>query len=153
MAKVNSTNPSTSFSKRFDLMLAGLEELETWLFDTFRLGLASLEQQAPSFWTDIAARMVDAKLGGIAKRIKRIGFLIGNEHKWYEKVLAELGNLYLLINAIRRIEDLPLPLQKDILNIAGVNTRKEDLLQDGQAIKDVWTVSYTHLTLPTILLV
>ena len=79
-------------------------------------------------------------MGGIAKRIKRIGFLVGNEHKWYEKVLAELGNLYLLINAIRRIEDLPLPLQKDILNIAGVTTRKEDLVQDGQAIKDVWMI-------------
>jgi len=140
MAKSNPTNPSTPFSKRFDLMSAGLEELETWLLDTFRQGLASLEQQAPSFWTDIAARMVDAKLGGIARRLKRIGLLIGNEDKWYEKVLAELGNLYLLINAVRRIEDLPLPLQKDILSIAGVNTRKEDLLKEGHAIKDVWMI-------------
>jgi len=140
MAKVNSTNPSTPFSKRFDLMSAGLEELETWLLDTFRQGLASLEQQAPSFWTDIAARMVDAKLGGIARRLKRLGLLIGNEDKWYEKVLAELGNLYLLIQAFQRIEELPIPLQKDLLSIAGVNTRKEELLQEGLSIKDVWMI-------------
>lgn len=136
----NSNAPSTSFSKRFDLMSAGLEELETWLLDTFRQGLASLEQQAPSFWTEIAARMVDAKLGGIAKRLKRLGQLVGNEDKWYEKVLAELGSLYLLTKAFRRIEQLPIPLQKDVLSIAGINTRKEELLQEGLSIKDVWMI-------------
>ena len=140
MAKVNAPTPSNSSSKRFDLMSAGLEELRTWLLDTFRQGLASLEQQPTTFWSDIAARMVDAKLGGIARRLRRIGLLIGNHDKWYEKVLAELGNLYLLIEAFQRFDDLPTPLQKDLLTIVGVNTRKEDLLQDGLSVKDVWMI-------------
>jgi len=129
-----------NFSKRLDQMIAGLDELENWLLDTLRQGIAALEQQPYIFWKEMAARMYDAKLGTIGKRIKRIPVLIGTEETWPEKVLIELTAYYLLIRGLRKMDELPLNIQQDLLTIAGVSTRKEDLFQYGQIVKDTWMI-------------
>lgn len=129
-----------NFSKRLLQMEAGLNELETWLQDTLRLGLASLEQQPYSFWQEIAARMVDAKLGGIGKRIRQMQFLVGSQDNWPEKVASELGNYQLFLKGMRRMEQLPLNVQQDLLTYAGVTTRKETLFEHGQLVRDYWMV-------------
>ncbi|MEM1124645.1 MAG: SWIM zinc finger family protein, partial [Bacteroidota bacterium] len=129
-----------NFSKRLDQMVAGLNELENWLMDTLRQGIAALEQQPSAFWQDISARMYDAKLGAIGKRIKRLPLLIGTEEQWPDKVLSELTAFYLLVRGLRKMEELPLNIQRDLLTHAGVNTRKEELFQYGQAVKDTWMI-------------
>ena len=143
MDKTNlSTQQSSSFSKRLDQMSSGLEELENWLQDTLRQGLASLESQ-PDFWKDISARMVDAKLGAIGRRLKVLRLSIGQTDNWYEQVTAELGNIYLLLRALRNIHQLSPALQQDVLTMAGVTTRKEDLYKNGVLIQDVWMILAT----------
>lgn len=129
-----------NFSKRLEQMIAGLDELENWLLDTLRQGIAALEQQPYSFWKEVAARMYDAKLGAIGKRIKGIPVLIGTDDTWPEKVLIELTAFYLLIRGLRKMEELPLNIQQDLLGVAGVSTRKEELFQYGQIVKDTWMV-------------
>lgn len=129
-----------NFSKRLNQMIAGLDELENWLLDTLRQGIAALEQQPYSFWKEMAARMYDAKLGPIGKRIKGISVLIGIDDDWPEKVLIELTSYYLLIRGLRKMEELPLNIQQDLLAVAGVTTRKEELFQYGQIVKDTWMV-------------
>ncbi len=129
-----------NFSKRLKQMSAGLEELENWILDTLRQGIASLEQQPLSFWKEISSRMVDAKLGGIGRRIRAIPSLINASKKWPDKVLEELASYYLLIRGMRKLEELPLDLQQDLLAYAGVNTRKEELFQYGQLLHDTWMV-------------
>jgi len=121
-------------------MVAGLDELEHWLLDTLRQGIATLEQQPYTFWKEMAARMHDAKLGAIGKRIKGIPALIGTDDTWPEKVLIELTAFYLLIRGLRKMEELPLNIQQDLLAVAGVTTRKEDLFQYGQIVKDTWMI-------------
>ena len=56
--------------KRRELMSRGVEELKTWLLDMLREGLAALASAPPDYWESLAARMVDAKLGSIARRIR-----------------------------------------------------------------------------------
>ncbi|MEM6316660.1 MAG: hypothetical protein AAF960_03265 [Bacteroidota bacterium] len=129
-----------AFSKRLAQMMAGLIELENWLHDTLRQGLAVLEQQSYSYWKDISARMYDAKLGAIGKRLQAIPLLIGAGDKWPNQVLAELTSFYLLIRGLRKMEELPLNIQQDLLTVAGVTTRKDDLFQYGQTVKDTWMV-------------
>ena len=129
-----------NFSKRLDQMVAGLDELENWLLDTLRQGIAALEQQPYAFWKEMAARMYDAKLGAIGKRIKGIPVLIGTSDTWPEKILIELTAFYLLIRGLRKMEELPLNIQQDLLAVAGVATRKEELFQYGQIVKDTWMV-------------
>jgi len=129
-----------TFSKRLDQMVAGLDELENWLLDTLRQGIASLEQQPYIYWKEMAARLYDAKLGAIGKRIKGIPILIGTAETWPQKVLIELTAFYLLIRGLRKMEELPLNIQQDLLAVAGVTTRKEELFQYGQIVKDTWMV-------------
>ena len=138
----SSTNQSSSFSKRLDQMSSGLEELENWLQDTLRQGLASLEQQ-PDFWKNISARMVDAKLGAVGRRLKTIRLLIGQQENWYEQVTQELGNIYLLIRALKNIDQLAPPLQRDVLTMSGVTVRKNELEKEGMSVTDVWMILAT----------
>lgn len=125
--------------KRMFQMAAGLAELESWLLDLFRQGLATLEGQATSYFNDLASRMVDAKLGTLARRIRQLPLLM-KDAAWHEKILAELGEIYLLLRAFQRLDTLPEPLQDDLLSLAGVSLKKEDLLaQTG--IEDHWLVA------------
>lgn len=125
--------------KRMFQMAAGLAELESWLLDLFRQGLATLEGQASSYFNDLAARMVDAKLGTLARRIRQLPVLM-TETNWHEKLLAEIGDIYLLLRAFQKLDTLPEPLQDDLLSLAGVNLKKEDLLtQTG--VPDNWLVA------------
>ncbi len=125
--------------KRILQMSAGLAKLESWLLDLFRQGLATLEGQATSYFNDLAARMVDAKLGTLARRIRQMPLLM-SEANWHEKILAELGEIYLLLRAFQRLETLPEPLQDDLLSLAGVNFKKEDILS-LEAVADNWLVA------------
>ncbi len=125
--------------KRMFQMAAGLAELESWLTDLFRQGLASLEGQAAGYWHDLAARMVDAKLGTLARRIRQLPHLM-SQADWHEKILSELGDIYLMVKAFQRMEHLPDSLQDDLLGLAGVNFKKEDILAQS-GISDTWLVA------------
>lgn len=125
--------------KRMFQMAAGLAELESWLLDLFRQGLATLEGQASSYFNDLAARMVDAKLGTLARRIRQLPALMAHTD-WHGKMLAEIGDIYLLLRAFQQLDTLPEPLQDDLLALAGVNLKKEEVLaQTG--LSDHWLVA------------
>ncbi|MBK8568042.1 MAG: hypothetical protein IPN76_33205 [Saprospiraceae bacterium] len=125
--------------KRMSQMAAGLAELEGWLLDLFRQGLATLEGQAGSYFNDLAARMVDAKLGTLARRIRQLPMLMA-EADWHEKLLAEIGDIYLLLRAFQRLDTLPEPMQDDLLSLAGVNLKKEDVLSQT-GVQDNWLLA------------
>ena len=52
-------------------MTAGLDELERWLGDLVRQGLAGARRQPYAFWDAMAARLVDAQMPGLAERVAR----------------------------------------------------------------------------------
>lgn len=120
-------------------MQQGASELSGWLRDLAHHGLAGAQQQAPKFWDDIARRMVDAKLGGLARRIRLIKGLL-REDNWPERVLAELALLHLAAEGFQRCEALPDGLWADLLQFAGLNLKKEDVLQTGPVLDDCWQV-------------
>jgi hypothetical protein len=129
--------------KRMEQMVSGLAELEMWLADLFRQGLATLEGQAADYWQELSSRMVDAKLGTLARRIRQLPSLMdsGNtDGNWHENILEELGDIYLLAKGFQRLEHLPEPLQDDLLSLTGVNFKKEDLLT-LPGMEDVWLVA------------
>ncbi len=126
-------------SKRLYQMAAGLAELENWLTDLFRQGLATLEGHSHEYWQSLAARMVDAKLGGVARRIRQLPLLM-TEEDWHEKLLGELGDIYLMVKGFQNMETLPEPLQDDLLSLAGVNFKKAEVLE-GDSLHDTWLVA------------
>ena len=125
--------------KRLTQMVAGLEDLEVWLTDTIREGLAATERHGHDFWHDISARMVDAKLGGLRSKIESMQLLQSGKTDWVEKMLTQLANLYLVGRGFKNLDNLPEPLQEELLSVAGIKIKKEEILQ-LQGIEDEWQV-------------
>jgi hypothetical protein len=125
--------------KRLELMQNGVDELETWLCDLIEQGLANLQNAPANFWDEFAARMVDSKLGAVARRIRLFKNLmaVANRH---EKLLGELGELYLFVQAFRRIEEMPPPLRQELLTFGGVTVKKDEVLQNV-GVGDRWLVT------------
>ncbi|HAO32751.1 MAG TPA: SWIM zinc finger domain-containing protein [Candidatus Competibacter sp.] len=124
---------------RLKQMEAGLAELERWLGDRLRQGLAQLPAQ-PELWEALATRMVDAKLPGIAYRLRRIGGWVNRGEHWASRVLGGLGQLQILIDAFRRLDTLSVPVQADLRNALGVTVDRETVLKSGERILDDWLV-------------
>lgn len=126
-------------NKRLLQMETGLDDLEVWLNDTIRQGLASTERQGYDFWHDISSRMVDAKLGGLGKKIEAMQLLQGGKIDWVDKMLSQMTDLYLVAKGFRNLEKLPPLLQQELLSVAGINTKKDEVLaQEGTS--DEWMV-------------
>jgi SWIM zinc finger len=131
---------SKNWSERLDLMRDGVDDLQNRLLDILREGLAALEQAPPQYFQDFAARMVDAKLGGLSKRIKSwAAFKTNYPEDWYERLLEEMGSLYLMTKAFKNFERLNDDLQNEIMAQMGVSIKKEDLLSQN-GLTDDWLV-------------
>ncbi len=133
--------PSGSLSRlgsRLSLMAAGVDELDQWLQDLARQGISSLGHQPEAFWERIAARMVDAKMGSIGRRLRGMPQVV-EQPGWQHRVQALVAELYLFVQAFRQIASLSIPMQEEVLAYAGVNQKKEELLA-GEGVMDNWLV-------------
>lgn len=125
--------------KRLVLMDEGVEELDKWLRDLIRQGLAGLESQPAAFWQQPAARMTDCKLGAIGRRIRALPALF-QQADWPDRLLAELGSLYLFVRAWQRREQLSSEQQLELQQLAGLSLRKEEVLATGTVVSGHWLV-------------
>ena len=126
-------------NKRLQRMQDGLQDLEIWMSDIMRQGLASLEKDAYKTCEDIAKRMQDAQLKGVANRLRELPMMIGYSDNWIERVLAALGEIYLFAQAFKRIDTLPKDFQDQLKIEGGINVKKEELA-DKEKVKDEWLV-------------
>jgi hypothetical protein len=126
--------------ERVGRMLAGLTELDRWLDDRMRTGLADPALAKYATWDELAARLVDAQAGSLANRIRRLAGLVGASPDWHGDVLAELGLLHLLAQAGRRLGSLPGPLADAVATTVGWQVRQADVLA-GVPDTDTWVVA------------
>jgi SWIM zinc finger len=118
---------------------AGLKELETWMSDLVRQGLAGAQSRPNSFWESTAARMIDAQAPGIARRVRELSGIPASGEGWPERLLEQLGRLHLLREGFQRMETLPVELQSDIRTVIGW-TQQQDELPGKAGVKDEWLV-------------
>ena len=87
----------------------GLAELDRWLCDQVRQGLAASQKAGYGHWDDIAARMVDAQAPGPAERLRALASVPHSGAGWDGRLLEEYALLRLLTVAYRRQAELPPP--------------------------------------------
>ena len=121
-------------------MREGLVELDRWLEDRIRTGLADPSLARYATWDDLAARLVDARAGALANRIRRLAGLVGSDPDWHARVLAEIGVLHLLAQAGQRLPDLPGALADSVATATGWQVRQADVLA-GVPDTDHWIVA------------
>jgi hypothetical protein len=114
----------------------GLAELDRWLGDQVRAGLATLPRAGYAHFDAVAARMVDAQAPGIASTLRSIpGELVGAD--WPQRALHALGGLRLLIAAHARLDQLPDDLAATVRSRVGYPTSKDDVLR-RPGVGDRW---------------
>lgn len=125
--------------KRESRVEAGLVQLEGWLADIVAQGLATARSQSPQFWSQMAARLVDAQAPGLARRVGELSELAVSGEDWQSRLLAGMARLQLLIDAYRRIEKLPAAFAAEVRTLVGWTQAQETLLQ-RPGVRDRWQV-------------
>ncbi|MBP0001249.1 MAG: SWIM zinc finger family protein [Cyanobacteria bacterium SID2] len=132
-------NATTKIDRRTANVNAGMEALSLWLRDLMREGLASVQGKTDAYWETVAARMVDAQAPGMAKQIRSMARIPYTGEGWHERLLEQLGLLWLVVEGYQRIDRLPPAMQAEIRTQIGWTQRQETLLQrDGEI--DRWRV-------------
>ena len=126
--------------QRESRVASGLAELDRWLGDQVRQGLAASQQAGYAHWDDIAARMVDAQAPGLAERLRALASVPHSGAGWDGRLLEEYALLHLLAVAYRRQAELPPPLRATVRSRIGFSLRQADVLAGGQPIRDHWQV-------------
>jgi hypothetical protein len=118
---------------------AGLDELDQWLGDQIRTGLSGLDRSGHAPLEVIAARMVDAQAPGVAGRLRRLPAVLASGEGWHGRLLEQYALLRLLVQAHRRLAELPAPLAAAVRTHIGYPTSRDDVLA-GPPVRDTWAV-------------
>jgi hypothetical protein len=124
-------------------VLEALDELDQWIGDQVRRGLAHFPAVAREQCRAAARRLADGKAAGLANRVDGLPVeLFGAPERERGELLLEwLGGLHLLIEAYRRQDTLPSGLRHEVRRLIGWTVKREELLTDPEAIRltSVWT--------------
>ena len=115
---------------------AGLTEMDRWLRDLVRAGLADAPAKPYKFWDAQAARLVDSQAPGAARLVRA---LAGASTGEADRLLERLGRLHLLAEGWRNVGALPDETQADMRAALGFTVREEDVLA-GPPVRDLWLV-------------
>lgn len=118
---------------------AGVAELERWLADLVRQGLAAARAQPYRFWDAMAARLVDAQAPGLAGRVRRLAGVAASGEGWQERLLADLGLLHLAVRGWQRRDTLDEASRADLRAVVGWPVPAEEVLA-GPTVRDRWVV-------------
>ncbi len=121
---------------RAERVAGGLDELDRWLHDQIRGGLAGLERAGYGPFETIAARMVDAQAPGVASLLRSLPGEIAGEG-WPARLLDQFGLLHLLIQAHRSLDRLEPGLASTVRSRIGYPVAKDDVISRPGAL-DHW---------------
>ena len=125
--------------QRAERVAAGMAELRQWLDDQVRHGLAGATHGGHRPFETMAARLVDAQAPTAASAVRRIGGYAGIGRQWADRMLGDLGLLWLLVTAWERLGALPSPVAATVRARIGFPVGTEEVLA-GPRTRDRWQV-------------
>ena len=127
-------------AERTKRVSAGVQELERWLHDLVRQGLATVQQRPANFFENCAARMVDAQAPGAARLLREMASVPATGDGWHSRLLERAGRLHLLIEGFKRVDSLPPPVAADVRAQIGFTQNQDDVLRSADPVRDTWQV-------------
>jgi len=126
-------------AKREDRVRAGLAELQVWLSDLARQGLAHAKQQPSQFYDGMAARMIDAQAPGVARRLRELPAIFASGDGWADRALEEAGALQLLLQGFANLEALSDPMKATVRSAIGWTVAEQELIE-APTVRDRWQI-------------
>jgi hypothetical protein len=123
---------------RWKRIEAGGAELQRWMADQLRHGLARFGEAQRKDGAAMAARMIDAQAPGLAQQLhETLEALAGGRHG---EAVERFGLLQLLIDGIARHATLAPARRVDLRSALGWPHEKDEVLASGETIADRWLV-------------
>jgi hypothetical protein len=140
-AQLSAKNKAKTQDDRLANAQSGAAELDLWLKDLLRNGFISIPEKGVSYFEKTAARMVDAKAGGLANFVRgfnKINYYNGTT--WQSDVLEQAAKTYLTLEAFKNLENLDPTVSDDIKSLIGWSAKQKELLEDATAenLTDNW---------------
>ncbi len=139
---MNISVPLSASEKRAALreaqVASGVQDAMLWLEDILRTGVIAARSQSYSYWDAQAARLVDAKAPGLARRVRQLPQILASA-QWQERSLPALSRLYLMLCAYTQQDALSVPARADLRAAIGWTVEQASLLQT-QGQRDHWQV-------------
>ena len=110
--------------ERLNRAANGFEDLEAWLLDTLRRGLATALSEDPDFYKNIAARLADASMRGMSRNFRMLEDISETQADWATQTLAVLADAALALHAFRNRDRLPENLIPDLETYIGIAIKK-----------------------------
>jgi SWIM zinc finger len=126
-------------TRRAERVATGLAELDRWLADQLRGGLAGASRLGYDQWDVMGARLIDAQAPGAARLVRNLAGYAGDP----ARLLAELGLLRLLTAGFTQLDRLPLELAGTLRQRAGMPVSAEEVLA-GPPVRDRWQILGVH---------
>jgi len=126
--------------ERLERARNGFDDLEAWLSDTVRRGLATVVSEEPAAFEQLAARAADASMTGLSRNLRLLSNIPPNTPDWTTQVTDALAQVYLSVRAFRKRDLLPEALLYDLQNFIGISIKKEEVLASGERVHDTWAV-------------
>jgi hypothetical protein len=131
----NKDAQSKTAERRAVRVEGGLAELDRWLTDQVRQGIAGATRAGYEHWDTMAARLVDAQAPALASSVRRLASVATAP----DRLLTELSLIRLLVTAHRRAGELPPGLAATVRTRIGFPVATEQVL-NGPRLRDRWAV-------------
>ncbi|MCJ2137010.1 SWIM zinc finger domain-containing protein [Methylobacterium sp. J-026] len=141
---VDATAQDRRRQARAEKVSAALDELDLWLRDLMRRGLAAARAEPYAFWDRMAGRLVDGQAPGLARRVRALPGLAAAGSRpgaaAPETALAlGIGRLALLVRAAQRLDALAPEQAAGVRGAIGFPV-SADALAARAGVPDEWAV-------------
>jgi hypothetical protein len=120
----------------------GCADLERWLEDLVRQGLATARERPASAWEGQARRLVDAQAPGLAGRVRRIAAAAhAGGDDWPVRALSQAALLYLATRAWARRDSVAEDLREDLRGLVGWPRPLEEVRSSSPPLGGTWAVA------------
>jgi len=125
----------------------GLDQINLWLQDLVRSGLAQAQSQPASLWDAMAARLVDAQAPGLARLVNNIEEALRSGPGCEARALHAIASLDLVRRAYGSRERLPDEVVNELRSAVGWTVREEGVVASATAVHDRWFVLGSRMTI------
>lgn len=126
-------------AKKDDRVAEGVQLLQKSILDLTREGLASGNARDAAAWENLAKRMVDSQMPGLAGTLRRVADTVLRDTDVDRELPFELGRLHLLLKTFSSDKAQQEPLRAEILGQLGVRIGTDE--DKGETVEDRWFVA------------
>ena len=131
--------------KRWEEAQSGMAELEQMLRDLARSGLLSIPDKGAAFFEQCRRRLFDTKARPLATLVQEFDGdkTQAQQRQWQEAAYERMAKLWLAVQGLKHVEQLPPSAQEDLKVLYGWMQRRNDLKDnpDAEVVSDQWLVA------------